>query len=153
LGNNWFSNCVAPDWCGGTDIDHSGTVDFNDLWIFSQAWLSTYAALPPQGGPEYPCWAWQYQCHGDADNKVEGSSKSGFYHVHVQDLSLIMSVYMNKCWPCQRDVPCTQGPPCYNPCLDFDRNGVVDDTDIAILNANYWSTTLTDCPPSLICQP
>ncbi len=153
LGNSWFSNCVSPDWCGGIDLDHSGTVDLNDLRIFSESWLSPYAALPPSGGPESPCWAWQYQCRGDVDNKVEGSSKAGFYHVGVQDLNMLMSVYQHICWPCQRDVPCTQGPSCYNSCLDVDRNGVVDETDIDIATANYMQQNLTPCPPALICQP
>jgi hypothetical protein len=153
VGNDWDNTCTAPDWCGGLDFDHSGRVDYNDLWIFSESWLSPYAGLPPSGGIEYPCWAWRYQCRGDADNKVEGNSKTGFYHVGQQDLNLIMSIYKSKCWPCEREPNCTLGPPCYNPCLDFDRNGVIDEADIAILNANLQKTNLSTCSPSLICEP
>jgi hypothetical protein len=153
LGNNWFSNCVAPDWCGGTDIDHSGTVDLNDLGVFTEAWLSPYAALPPPGGPESPCWAWQYQCCGDVDNKVEGTSKTGFYHVGAQDLNIILHGMGHLCWPCWREPNCFLEPPCYNPCLDLDRNGVVDQTDIDIATANYMQQNLPPCPPALICQP
>jgi len=33
--SHWLeSDCGAPDWCGGTDLDHSSTVDFADFALF-----------------------------------------------------------------------------------------------------------------------
>lgn len=32
-------NCIAPDWCGGADIDTSGRIDMNDLAILLGCWL------------------------------------------------------------------------------------------------------------------
>jgi hypothetical protein len=40
LAGYWYdTNCVGPDWCEGTDIDNSGTVDVNDLMLFCDYWL------------------------------------------------------------------------------------------------------------------
>jgi len=40
---HWLqSGCADPDWCGGADLtrdEPSGTVDYNDLLIFSENWL------------------------------------------------------------------------------------------------------------------
>jgi len=33
------SGCTDPDWCEGTDLDTDGTVDVNDLLLFSDYWL------------------------------------------------------------------------------------------------------------------
>ncbi|MCK4886860.1 MAG: hypothetical protein KAS96_05690 [Planctomycetes bacterium] len=33
------SDCEDPNWCQGTDIDASGTVDVNDLMLFTEYWL------------------------------------------------------------------------------------------------------------------
>ena len=33
------TDCNAPDWCGGTDLDTDGSVDANDLMLFCQYWL------------------------------------------------------------------------------------------------------------------
>jgi hypothetical protein len=45
LANNWGSNC---GWCNGADFDNNGTIDFSDLKIFVEAWLSPFAS-PPSG--------------------------------------------------------------------------------------------------------
>ncbi len=38
--NNWMDNtCCAPNWCEGTDFDHSGSVDTLDLMTFAKYWL------------------------------------------------------------------------------------------------------------------
>jgi len=31
-------DCNQPDWCGGTDLDNKGAVDFNDFAIFAKNW-------------------------------------------------------------------------------------------------------------------
>jgi hypothetical protein len=38
--SRWQENeCGDPDWCEGTDLDTSGTVDTNDLMSFAEYWL------------------------------------------------------------------------------------------------------------------
>jgi F5/8 type C domain-containing protein len=39
---DWWDDdggCVEPGWCGGSDFNMSGTVDFNDLAYFVENWL------------------------------------------------------------------------------------------------------------------
>lgn len=39
--NHWMDDtCSDPDWCEGTDFDHSGGVDILDLATFAEYWLS-----------------------------------------------------------------------------------------------------------------
>ena len=33
-------NCTEPNWCQGTDVDHSGSTDILELTIFIERWLS-----------------------------------------------------------------------------------------------------------------
>jgi hypothetical protein len=40
LADNWRLACSSPSWCSGTDIDHSGRVDFVDVLLFAQHWLA-----------------------------------------------------------------------------------------------------------------
>ena len=38
--DNWlYQNCAEPDWCEGTDFDHSGSVDILDLARLADYWL------------------------------------------------------------------------------------------------------------------
>jgi hypothetical protein len=39
LAGGWLNNCVAPDWCGGCDIDKSGRVDFVDFSKLAENWM------------------------------------------------------------------------------------------------------------------
>jgi hypothetical protein len=39
LAGNWSQPCSEPDWCAGTDLDHSGHVDIGDPAVFAQEWL------------------------------------------------------------------------------------------------------------------
>ncbi len=39
LTNSWLNPCSEPDWCAGTDVDHSGRVDFIDFALLAQNWL------------------------------------------------------------------------------------------------------------------
>ncbi len=46
LASYWFSDdCVAPDWCGGADIDTSGNVWFDDLKELATQWLTEVGNL------------------------------------------------------------------------------------------------------------
>jgi hypothetical protein len=40
LAGQWLNSCVAPDWCGGCDIDQSGRVDFVDFSKLAENWVS-----------------------------------------------------------------------------------------------------------------
>jgi hypothetical protein len=40
LAGGWLDTCVAPGWCGGCDINESGTVDFADFAKMAENWLS-----------------------------------------------------------------------------------------------------------------
>jgi YD repeat-containing protein len=40
VGAYWMqTDCNQPDWCEGTDFDHSGSVDMLDLATFARYWL------------------------------------------------------------------------------------------------------------------
>jgi hypothetical protein len=40
LASHWLqTNCQAPGWCEGTDLDISGNIDINDLMLFCEFWL------------------------------------------------------------------------------------------------------------------
>ena len=41
LATGWDDDgsCVEPGWCGGSDFNMSGTVDFTDLTYFVENWL------------------------------------------------------------------------------------------------------------------
>ncbi|NIR62686.1 MAG: hypothetical protein GWO10_02545 [candidate division Zixibacteria bacterium] len=72
---------------------------------------------------EFPCWNNQRQCHGDADNALQGSPISGFIYVGSNDMNILMAA-MGTVYP----------DPAYNHCADFNRDYKVDDTDLQILN-------------------
>jgi hypothetical protein len=36
------------------------------------------------------CWTYKYQCQGDADGLVQGSTKTGQYHVGTNDLAVLI---------------------------------------------------------------
>jgi hypothetical protein len=40
LAGQWLNSCIAPDWCGGCDIDKSGRVDFVDFSKLAENWVS-----------------------------------------------------------------------------------------------------------------
>jgi hypothetical protein len=37
---SWLNNCSGPDWCSGADIDASHKVDYKDMQVLVQHWLS-----------------------------------------------------------------------------------------------------------------
>jgi hypothetical protein len=39
----WLQDgCGAPDWCGGADVDASGTVDFADFALFDSCCIEVF---------------------------------------------------------------------------------------------------------------
>jgi hypothetical protein len=125
FGNYWLEDCNEPNWCDGADLDRSGIVDYNDLRILAESWLSPFAAVPLWND----CWNNPRQCHGDAD----GQKQFGVYWVYTDDLDMLTG--------CQG----------YCPCVDFDRDGDVDEDDETILDTWFGVVGVPpDCP---ICPP
>ena len=131
FGLDWMrKDCAAPYWCSGTDINHDGAVDFNDLRIFAESWLSPFAEAPDI--MELPSWfsAWdcRSQCHGNANCAGR---------VDTLDMTIL-----SGCAP----LPAYYGDTRYNPAADFNRDYVVDSADEAILNTWFMKTPPADCP-------
>jgi hypothetical protein len=137
LGSEWsMAGCIEPNWCGGADIDKNSVVNFRDLKWLSYNWLITYE---PQTALWFDCWTMPYQCYGDVDGLAGGSSKTGFYHVTPEDLSILMQLWdPSKGWP--RYPSAT-----YNPCADFNRDFVINDNDVDIADT-YLQVLDSDLP-------
>jgi hypothetical protein len=55
---------------------------------------SEYAEWVAVGKPI--CWTYPRQCHGDADGLKEGSEKTGFYYVGLNDLGILRAAWQVK---------------------------------------------------------
>jgi len=80
-----------------------------------------YAMWQTVGEP--PCWCYKRQCYGDTDNTKEGSTKTGFYYVHFNDLNKLLGVF-NVLEPATSGVPSGPGIkwPDPNVCADIVHN-------------------------------
>jgi len=65
---------------GGSDLFPSGHPDYNE-------WVAV-------GEPR--CWAYPRQCHGDADGRLDGSAKTGYYYVGTNDLNVLVAAWEVK---------------------------------------------------------
>lgn len=83
----------------------------------------------------FDCWDNPRQCHGDADGYM-----SGPFWVYMLDLDIYQKAYINYVY--------FQN---YDPCADFNRDGVIDDWwDLFIIQ--YWFGKVNvpaDCPGKL----
>jgi outer membrane protein assembly factor BamB len=103
------------------DLDNSGTVNFLDFAQLARRWMET-CNLP------YPaCWDAATQCHGDTngDDTVD----------ELDEMILLAS--FSGVYPCSG----------YNPCADFSRDGRVDINDWDILQTNWGPDPNSNCPP------
>jgi hypothetical protein len=57
LAAHWLDTCSGQDWCGGSDSDHSGRVDFLDLLNFVDNWLWYPADLDSDGDVDFVDYA------------------------------------------------------------------------------------------------
>ncbi len=76
--------------------------------------------------PPYPmCWACPTQCYGDAncDGYVDNNDLDRFYFV------------FNSNYPDQL----------YDPCVDFNRDGVINTTDLSIIKAYLYTHPPANC--------
>ena len=115
-------NPGRPEICGDElDNDCDGLTDYDD----------------PNCTGDWPeCWSWPYQCHGDADNAVEGMIIK--YRVGSNDMGILIDAWLTQ-----------YGDAGYDPCADFDRDGDVDFDDLDELN-NWFNKVPgppADCPP------
>jgi hypothetical protein len=69
--------CFGPHPCLGC---YCGQVDYDQWWLL--------------GAPA--CWCYLRQCHGDADDLMGGSSKTGFYAVGPTDLNILIAGWLVK---------------------------------------------------------
>lgn len=113
-----FTIEVAPAEC------YAGQADYAE-WVLA-------------GSPE--CWCFSRQCHGDTDNAMAGSSRTGYYYVTADDLAVLASAYQVK----DNGTVCGITPA--QACADFNharagssRTGYwrVDAGDLAILATYY----------------
>lgn len=57
LAKHWLDTCSEPDWCQGSDSDHSGSVDLEDLLNFVDYWLWCRADLDLDGAVNFTDYA------------------------------------------------------------------------------------------------
>jgi hypothetical protein len=72
--------CFGPQPCTGCCGCYEGMADC-DVWELV-------------GSPA--CWCYPRQCHGDADDLMGGSSKTGFYAVGPTDLNILIAGWLVK---------------------------------------------------------
>ncbi len=93
----------------------------------------------PDCGTWPECWNCPTQCYGDADCATQGP-----YQVSTADLTILQAAWLTS-------YPDTS----YNPCADFDRDGRVDASDLAILQ--IWYNQIpgppADCEPGGVWPP
>lgn len=106
------------------------------LFVFQFSIISVY-------GDDFSVWQDSIfrsrQCHGDADGV-----KNGLYWVGTPDLQAIQALYgkLPVVWPDDGVL--------YNPNLDFDRNFVINDLDVVIVQTWYGKTNVPgDCGKKL----
>jgi hypothetical protein len=128
----YMGDCEYNNWCMGTDLNRDGVVDADDVILFANLWLSPFAEHPVW----FSEWSCPWQCHGDVDCAEQGSSKTGYFRVLTNDLSMMGVCIGGSC-----------GGRWYDPRCDFDRDCDVDDNDQAILNRWYRQPNVpADCP-------
>lgn len=122
-------SCSDPNWCGGTDYDHSGDVGAPDLLTLAGSWREE--AQPSDPNDFWPDeWKCPTQCYGNVD-----CLSSGSYQVSLDDLSLFTMAYGSSI-----------GDANYDYASDFDHDYDVDDGDLGILQ--NWFDQIgvpTDC--------
>jgi hypothetical protein len=123
----WLSTPGREYWNILSDLNCDGVINIGDFAILAMEWsdgsndeclpntLPEYTLWVALGRPD--CWCYPHQCHGDVDGQLE----MGLFWVYTADLDAFRAYF--------------PGLP-YNPCLDFDRDGDIDDDDAAIIE--YW---------------
>jgi hypothetical protein len=83
----------------------------------------------------FDCWDNARQCHGDADGQCFLGKCVGLGDMNILKLMYPLPVYYYEFR--------------YDPCADFNRDGVIDNRDVAILE--YWLNKIVpaDCPGKL----
>ncbi|MBN1765782.1 MAG: hypothetical protein JW860_11030 [Sedimentisphaerales bacterium] len=87
-GNSYDIDLYASDWM--TVLD-TLAVEVIEAECFDSS-HPDYAEWLSVGNPE--CWCLNTQCEGNADGFINGSSKSGYYHVGPGDLELLTDAWL-----------------------------------------------------------
>ena len=110
MGEYWLSeNCCS---CGGTDLTGDEQLDFNDLMIFAEKWLTPYVA--------FGCL--------DSDADISGPDGQPDCKVNLFDFSMIASAWLTS-----------DSDPGYCPVCDISdpKDGIIDMFDIKVMT-NDW---------------
>ena len=92
------------------------------------------------GKPE--CWCYSRQCYGDADNTANGNPNSGYYHVGIPDLILLINNWYLKEPPFGPGIASSPNGICADFAHDLDGNAKtgyvrVGVSDLNVLISNW----------------
>jgi hypothetical protein len=136
LASAMYTSYPEPNYNPCADFSRDQRVDTIDLMELLY-WWAQYPPhdcnCPPSGMLWPACWTSPTQCHGDAN-------WDGF--VDESDQSLLESSLM-ACY----------GHDNYNPCADFDRNGIVNAADFAIMVTYWHQHPVPNCEPGGVWPP
>jgi hypothetical protein len=119
----WLSTPGSENWNMLSDLNCDGVINIADFALLAMDWadgsngdclpdtLAEYPLWVALGKPD--CWCYPRQCHGDADGV-----QTGPFWVSLVDLTMFRAYF--------------PGLP-YEPCIDFDRDGDIDEDDGAII--------------------
>jgi hypothetical protein len=130
----WLSTPGREYWNILSDLNCDGVINLADFAILAMDWSDgSNDDCLPDTLPEYPlwvalgkplCWCYPRQCHGDVDGQIE----MGLYWVYMADLNAFRTYF----------------PPgsSYGPCVDFDRDGDIDEDDEAIITGWFGNPSV-----------
>ena len=140
-----------------TNPDIAATVNLSQA---TEVLVGAAGDLLPPSHPDYAewvavgkpsCWAYPRQCHGDANGKAEGSAKTGYYYVAMEDLNVLVKAWQVKEPPFGPGIASIEN----GICADFarDQEGTsktgyhrVGNTDLNRLVANWMIKEAPDGP-------
>ncbi len=91
-----------PMYLGGEPSPNGAVVNLGAYGGTAQASMTFDPGCFPQDDPAYEdwlalgrpsCWCYRRQCHGDADGRAEGGPKTGYFHVHFNDLNVLLAAW------------------------------------------------------------
>jgi len=105
LADQWLQSCSDPTWCGGTDVDHSSTVDFTDFAIFADNWLWKIIAADfdidaDVDFDDYAVFAEQWAGQNCADSAwCDGADLNKNGEVEISDLAIFVEGWLEGSSP------------------------------------------------------
>ncbi|MDH4241927.1 MAG: hypothetical protein OEW48_20390, partial [Phycisphaerae bacterium] len=81
----WLEGCTGPDWCGCTDIDQSGQIDYGDVRSVAEDWLTVFKWFDRLTAADIA--AMDHTLSGDSIDASDGSEFwPGTYFVYKTNL-------------------------------------------------------------------